>query len=375
MVTPRSFQPPPRVLMGPGPSHMHPRVVAAMSRPVVGHLDPRFVELMDELQAMLRAAFRTDNALTFPLSAPGSAGMEACLVNLVEPGDTVVVCVNGFFGGRMQAIVERCGGRAVVLEGAWGEPVDAAALDALLHATPGASVVAFVHAETSTGALSDAEALAAVAQRHGCLTVVDAVTSLGGVPLEVDAWGLDAVYSGSQKCLSATPGISPVTFSPRALARVESRKTPVQSWFLDITNQRRYWSPEGRRGYHHTAPVHSLYSFHEALVMLHEEGLDAAHARHRALHERLAAGLERLGMSYVCAPEHRLPQLNAVRVPAGVDEAALRRALLEEYSIEIGGGLGALAGEVWRIGLMGAAASPANVALLLGALGELLPTR
>jgi alanine-glyoxylate transaminase/serine-glyoxylate transaminase/serine-pyruvate transaminase len=353
---------------------MHPRVLAALSRPVVGHLDPRFVDMMVELQAMLRSAFRTDNALTFPLSAPGSAGMEACLVNLVEPGDTVVVCVNGFFGGRMQAIVERCGGQAVLLRTPWGEPVPPASLDALLHDTPSASVVAFVHAETSTGALSDAAALAAVAQRHGCLTVVDAVTSLGGVPLEVDAWGLDAVYSGSQKCLSATPGISPVTFSPRALARVESRKTPVQSWFLDITNLRRYWAPDGKRGYHHTAPVHSLYSLHEALVMLHEEGLEAVHARHRDLHEHLAAGLADLGMSFVCAPAHRLPQLNAVWVPEAVDEAAVRRALLERYSIEIGGGLGDLAGKAWRIGLMGAAASPAHVTLLIGALRELLPT-
>ncbi len=358
--------------MGPGPSDVHPRVLAACARPTVGHLDPSFVALMDDVQDLLRYAFKTKNTLTMPVSAPGSAGMETCLVNLVEPGDTVVVAKNGVFGGRMAAIVERIGGRVVLVEDAWGEPVNPQKVEDALKANPGAKAVAFVHAETSTGARSDAKTLAEIAHRHDALAIVDTVTSLGGIELDVDGWALDAVYSGSQKCLSAPPGLSPITLSDRAVDVVKSRKTPVVSWFLDLTLVMGYWGSGAKRSYHHTAPVNAIYGLHEALVMLAEEGLEASWARHRRYHEQLAAGLEALGLSYVVDAEYRLPQLNAVRFPEGVDDAATRRALLDRFGLEIGGGLGDLAGKVWRIGLMGAAATEKNVALALAAIGAVL---
>ncbi len=367
-----SYFPPRRVLMGPGPSDVPPRVLAAMAQPTVGHLDPSFVGLMDAIQELLRATFRTTNRLTLPVSGPGSAGMEACLVNLVEPGDTVVVCVNGVFGGRMKAIVERCGATAVTVEDAWGDPVDPAKVERALEEHPEASLVAFVHAETSTGARSDAAALVELAHRHGCLAVVDTVTSLGGIPVEVDGWGIDATYSGSQKCLSCVPGLSPVTFGPRAVQRIERRKMPVQSWFLDMSLVMGYWGSQQRRTYHHTAPVNALYALHEALVMLHEEGLEKAWARHRRNHLALCAGLEAMGLELPVAPEHRLPELNVVAVPAGVDEAAVRRRLLEDFSLEIGAGLGEGAGRMWRIGLMGASCTPRHVLLCLTALETVL---
>jgi alanine-glyoxylate transaminase / serine-glyoxylate transaminase / serine-pyruvate transaminase len=370
-----SFNPPHRTLMGPGPSDMHPRVLQAMSRPVIGHLDPRFVEMMDEVKEMLQGAFQTRNELTMAVSAPGSAGMETCLVNLLEPGDTAVICSNGVFGGRMKAITERCGAKAVEVVDDWGQPVDPQKVEDALKAHSEASLVAFVHAETSTGALSDAAAIAGIAKRHGCLTVVDAVTSLAGSPLETDAWGLDAVYSGSQKCLSCTPGLSPITLSPAAVERIAKRRTPVQSWFLDLGLVMGYWGGGQKRSYHHTAPVNALYALHESLVMLEEEGLHASHQRHRKNHEDLRDGLAAMGIRYVVEPEHRLPQLNAVWIPEGVDDAAVRKELLERYNLEIGGGLGALAGRVWRIGLMGAASTPRNVALCLGALGDVLSRR
>lgn len=356
--------------MGPGPSPVHARVLAAMAQPTTGHLDPAFIGMMDELKAMLRQLMRTDNAMTFALSAPASAGMEACFANLVEPGDTVVVCVNGVFGGRMADNVRRMGGKAVVVESPWGEPVDPDAVEAALRAHPEASLLAFVHAETSTGAASDAAALCALAQQHGCLSLVDTVTSLGGMPVEVDAWGADAVYSGSQKCLSCPPGLSPVSFSDRALARVRARSTPVQSWFLDLRLIMDYWdAPEGSaRVYHHTAPVNALYGLHEAVSMLLEEGLENAWARHRRVHEYLVAGLEAMGLSLSVAPAARLPMLNAVTVPAGVDEAALRRALLDHHDLEIGPGLGPLKGRIWRIGLMGNGCTEAAVDYCLSAL-------
>ncbi|EDM75531.1 Serine--pyruvate transaminase [Plesiocystis pacifica SIR-1] len=327
---------------------------------------------MDQVKGQLQYAMRTSNALTFPLSAPGSAGMEACLVNLVEPGDTVVVCRNGVFGGRMHAIVERAGGKAVAVDDPWGEPVDPNKLEEALRANPDARVVAFVHAETSTGALSDAQELARIAHAHDCLVVVDAVTSLGGVPLEVDAWELDAVYSGSQKCLSCAPGLSPLSFSERAVERVRARKVPVQSWFLDLSLVMGYWGSGAKRAYHHTAPVNAIYGLHEALRMLAEEGLEAAWARHRRHHEALAAGLEAMGLALRVAAAHRLPQLNVVSLPAGLDDGATRRRLLDEYGLEVGGGLGDLAGQVWRIGLMGAACTKTNVMLCLAALDEVL---
>ena len=367
-----SFFPPRRILMGPGPSDVPPRVLAAMAQPTVGHLDPEFVELMDSIKELLQYAFRTGNRLTLPVSGPGSAGMEACFVNLVEPGDTVVVCINGVFGGRMKENVERSGGTAVVVEDQWGRPVDPAGLERALEEHPEASLVAFVHAETSTGARSDAAELVKIAHRHGCLAIVDTVTSLGGIPVEIDAWGVDATYSGSQKCLSCVPGLSPVSFGPRAVARIEGRTTPVQSWFLDMSLVMDYWGSNQRRAYHHTAPVNALYALHEALVMLREEGLENAWARHRRNHLALCAGLEAMGLRLPVEEPARLPELNVVEVPAGVDEAAVRRRLLEEFSLEIGAGLGALAGKVWRIGLMGASSTPRHVLLCLTALESVL---
>jgi len=371
-VTAKSFHPPQRTLMGPGPSDVHPRVLQALGRPTVGHLDPSFVAMMDELKDLLRYAFQTENALTMPVSAPGSAGMETAFVNLVEAGDKVVVCRNGVFGGRMQENVERAGGSAVMVEDAWGEPVDPNKVEDALKVHPDAKILAFVHAETSTGAQSDARTLAGIAQRHGCLTLVDTVTSLGGTPLRVDAWGLDAVYSGTQKCLSCVPGLSPVTFSERALEKVKDRATRVQSWFMDLNLVLGYWGSGARRTYHHTAPVNTLYALHEALVMLQEEGLENAWERHRCHHEALRAGIEAMRLGFVVSPAARLPQLNAIGVPDGVDEAAVRARLLHEYGLEIGAGLGAMAGRIWRIGLMGHAASRRNVLFCLGALDAVL---
>ena len=370
-----SFFPPRRLLMGPGPSDVPQRILDALARPTVGHLDPSFVGMMDELKLMLRWAFKTENALTIPVSGPGSAGMEACFVNLVEPGDTVIVCRNGVFGGRMRENVIRTGGHAVMVEDEFSQPVDPAKVEAALRAHPGAKAVAFVHAETSTGARSDAATLCRLAREHGALSIVDAVTSLGGSEVDVGGWGADAVYSGSQKCLSAPPGLSPLTFSPRAAEAVKARKTPVQSWFLDLSLVMSYWDGTGRRSYHHTAPINMLYGLHEALVMLQEEGLEAAWARHQANHERLRDGLQQLGLGLLVDERYRLPQLNAVIVPEGVAEAGVRAQLLDQHGIEIGAGLGPLAGKIWRVGLMGASSRPEAVDRLLQALGEILARR
>ncbi len=367
-----SFQAPSRVLMGPGPSDVSPRVLAAMARPTIGHLDPQFVALMDDIKRLLQYAFQTQNRLTMPVSGPGTAGMESCFANLLEPGDTIVVCQNGVFGGRMKAMAERCGATVVLVEDPWGRAVSVDKAAAALAAHPEASVLAFVQAETSTGVLSDARALAALAHEHDCLSLVDTVTSLGGSPLYVDDWGIDAVYSGSQKCLSCAPGLSPISFSERATARVSARKTPVQSWFMDVSLVMDYWGEGAARSYHHTAPVNALYGLHEALLALHEEGLEAAWTRHRETHERLRAGLEALGLSFVVPLEERTPQLNLVRVPEGIDEAAVRRRLLDEFNLEIGAGLGPLAGKVWRIGLMGYGCNDRNVEHCLTALRAVL---
>jgi len=367
----RSFIPPLRTLMGPGPSDIHPRVLAAMARPAIGHLDPAFIGMMDEVKAMLQYAFQTQNALTLAVSAPGSAGMETCFVNLVEPGDKVIVCQNGVFGGRMQENVERVGGVAVMVEDAGGMPVDPNKLEAALKANPDAKIVAFVHAETSTGVLSDAKTLLGIAQRHGCLTIVDAVTSLGGTKLKVDDWGIDAVFSGSQKCLSCTPGLSPVSISERAAEKIKSRKTQIRSWFLDLNLVMGYWG-SGKRAYHHTAPINPLYGLHEALVMLQEEGLENSWARHQKHHLALRAGIEAMGLSFYVKEKDRLPQLNAITVPKGVDEAEVRARLLQDYNLEIGAGLGSLAGKVWRIGLMGYGANMKNVLYCLDALEAVL---
>jgi len=368
-----SFIPPRRTLMGPGPSDVPQRVLDAMARPTIGHLDPAFVELMEQIKAMLRMAFRTENALTFPVSAPGSAGMEMCFVNLVEPGDKVIVCRNGVFGGRMLENVKRTGGVPVVVDDAWGSDVDPDKVREAFAANPDAKVLAFVHAETSTGAQSDAETLAKIAQAHGALTIMDCVTSLGGTPVLLDAWGVDAAYSGSQKCLSCTPGLSPVSFSARAIEKIQARKTPVQSWFLDLNLVLGYWQSAGKRTYHHTAPVNPMYGLHESLVMLEEEGLENAWARHRAMHEKLKAGLDALGLRFVVDAQARLPQLNAIYVPEGVDEAAIRTKLLIEFNLEIGAGLGDMAGKIWRVGLMGYSAREENVDYCLKALKACLP--
>ncbi|GAB1060147.1 pyridoxal-phosphate-dependent aminotransferase family protein [Shewanella algae] len=367
-----AFNPPRRILMGPGPSDVYPQVLAAQSRPTVGHLDPLFVAMMDELKSLIQYAFQTRNEMTIAVSAPGSAGMETCFVNLVEPGEKVIVCRNGVFGDRMRQNVERIGADAVMLDFEWGTAVDPEVVEAALKAHPDAAFLAFVHAETSTGALSDAKTLCALAREHGCLSIVDAVTSLGGVELRVDDWGIDAIYSGSQKCLSCVPGLSPVSFSPAAVAKLKARKSPVQSWFLDQSLVMGYWSGDGKRSYHHTAPVNALYSLHEALRLLAEEGLENAWQRHRDMHLLLRQGLESMGLEFVVAEQSRLPQLNAVYIPQGVDDGAVRKQLLDNYNLEIGAGLGALAGKAWRIGLMGYGARRENVALCLRALAEVL---
>ena len=367
-----SFHPPRRTLMGPGPSDVNPRVLEAMSRPTIGHLDPVFVAMMDEMKTLLQYAFQTQNALTMPVSAPGSAGMETCFANLVEPGDKVIVCRNGVFGGRMIENVERCGGQAIVVDDAWGTAVDAAKLEAALDANPDAKLVAFVHAETSTGAESDVKTLVELAHRHDCLTIVDAVTSLGGVELKVDDWNVDAIYSGSQKCLSCTPGLSPISFNERALEKIKNRKSKVQSWFLDLNLVMGYWGGGAKRAYHHTAPINALYGLHESLVVLQEEGIENAWARHAHHHRALRAGLQAMGINFVVDEAARLPQLNSVYIPEGVDDAAARGALLNDYDLEIGAGLGDFAGKVWRIGLMGYAANKRNVLYCLGALEGVL---
>ena len=368
------FIPPKRTLMGPGPSDVPQRILDAMQRPTIGHLDPVFQDMMEQIKSLLRYAFQTNNALTFPVSAPGSAGMEMCFVNLVEPGDKVLICINGVFGNRMLENVKRCGGVPVLVEDEWGKPVTVAKVEQAFRDNPNIKVLAFVHAETSTGAQSDAKSLAALAQKNNALTIMDCVTSVGGTPVLIDEWGIDAAYSGSQKCLSCTPGLSPVTFSDRAIEKVKSRKTPVQSWFLDLNLVLGYWQSSGKRTYHHTAPINPLYGLHEALVILSEEGLENAWARHRAMHEQLKAGLEAMGIKFVVEASARLPQLNSVWIPEGVDDAAARARLLSEFNLEIGAGLGALAGKVWRIGLMGYSAKQHNVDFALKAIRSVLHT-
>ncbi|MCT7942598.1 pyridoxal-phosphate-dependent aminotransferase family protein [Shewanella holmiensis] len=369
-----TFNPPRRILMGPGPSDVYPEVLAAQAKPTIGHLDPLFVNMMDELKQLIQYAFQTKNEMTLAVSAPGSAGMETCFVNLVEPGEKVIVCRNGVFGERMRQNVERVGGVAVVVDNEWGQPVCPQAVEQALVAHPDAKFLAFVHAETSTGALSDAQTLCTLAQLHNCLTIVDAVTSLGGVELRVDEWGIDAIYSGSQKCLSCVPGLSPVSFSDKAVAKLKSRQTPVQSWFLDQTLVMGYWgnAAGGKRSYHHTAPVNALYALHESFRVLANEGLENAWARHHNMHVLLRDGLTQLGLRFVVDEAYRLPQLNAVYIPEGIDDALVRKQLLEQYNLEIGAGLGALAGKAWRIGLMGFGARRENVALCLKALEDVM---
>jgi alanine-glyoxylate transaminase/serine-glyoxylate transaminase/serine-pyruvate transaminase len=367
----QSFQPPRRILMGPGPSDVPPRVLQALARPTIGHLDPAFQGLMEETKAALQRLFNAPDHACVPLPAPGTAGMEAAIMNLLEPGDRAVIAVNGAFGGRMADMADRAGATVVTVDHAWGEPADPARVEAALAEAP-TKVLAFVHAETSTGARSDAATLCRLARTYGALSVVDTVTSLGGIAVDVAGWDADVVYSGTQKCLSAPPGLSPIALSTRAQEAIRGRKTKVRNWLCDFTLLMSYWGGEGGRTYHHTAPVNALYGLHEALVILFEEGQQAAMVRHARMHEALVAGLEAAGLELLVAGPHRLPQLNAVKVPAGVDEAAVRAHVLAKWDLEIGAGLGPLKGQVWRIGLMGASATPWHVRLCLTALCDAL---
>ncbi len=368
----QSFNPPIRTLMGPGPSDVHPRILSAMARPTIGHLDPEFVRMMGEIKEMLKVVFKTKNELTMPVSAPGSAGMETCFANLVEKGDKVIVCINGVFGMRMQENVERMGGTAIIVEDDWGTAVSVDKVEAALKANPDATIVAFVHAETSTGACSDAKTICELAHKHDCLTIVDAVTSLGGSELRVDEWGIDAIYSGTQKCMSCTPGLSPISFNEAALDKVRNRKEKVQSWFLDLNLVMGYWGEGAKRAYHHTAPVNSLYALHESLVMLMDEGVENSWKRHTDMHNLLKEGLTEMGIEFIVDEADRLPQLNTIWIPEGADDAAVRSELLNTYNLEIGAGLGAFAGKAWRIGLMGFSAKEENVLFCLSALKKVL---
>jgi len=359
-----------RFLMGPGPSDVNSRVLRAMSTPMIGHLDPQFIQIMDEVMEMSRQLFQTKNQVTSVISATGSAGMETCFVNLLDPGDTAMVCVCGVFGNRMCDIVERCGAKLVRIDAPWGKPIDPAQVKkALENCSP--KLVAIVHAETSTGVLQPLEEISKMVHDAGALFLVDTVTSLAGVPVKVDEWGIDAVYSGTQKCISAPPGLSPVSFSAKSLEAMDSRKTKVQSWYLDLSMIRKYWTG-AKRAYHHTGPISMVYSIHEAMRMVLEEGLEARFARHKQNHEKLKEGLEEMGFEFLVAPEYRLPMLNAVKIPQGFDDAIVRSRLLNEYNIEIGAGLGDFAGKVWRIGLMGESSTQNHINMLLGALKHIM---
>lgn len=366
----KELNPATRILMGPGPSDAHPRVLKAMATPLIGHLDPQFLEIMDDIKVMVQQTLQTQNNLTFVVSAPGSAGMETCLVNLLEPGDEALVCVHGVFGNRMSDIVERCGARLIRVEAEWGKPIDPDDVKrALASCRP--KLVAIVHAETSTGVLQPLQEISDMAHEAGALLVVDAVTSYCGTEVKVDEWGIDAIYSGSQKCLSAPPGLSPVSFSDRAVEVLDNRRTKVQSWFLDLTMVKNYWSG-AQRAYHHTGPISAMYAMHEALRLVLEEGLEERFERHRRNHLLLKEGLESLGFEFLVEEPYRLPMLNAVKLPQGLDDAKTRRTLLDEYNIEVGGGLGDFAGKIWRVGLMGNSSSPNHVNQLVGALKEIL---
>ena len=366
------FVPPKRTLMGPGPSDVSPRILEALSRPTIGHLDPDFITLMDEIKTLIQYVFKTKNELTLPVSAPGSAGMETCFVNLIEPNDTVIVCQNGVFGGRMKENVIRCGAKAIMVEDEWGSAISIDKVKDAIKQNPNAKALAFVHAETSTGVLSDASSLCSLAKEAGILSIMDTVTGLVGVEVSIDEWGVDAAYSGTQKCLSCTPGISPVTFSQKAIEVIKNRKTPVQSWFLDLNLVMGYWGGNTKRAYHHTAPVNALYSLHESLLIVKEEGLEESWKRHKYNHLALKAGLESIGLSLPVAECDRLPQLNLVSIPNDINDAQLRDYLLDKYDLEIGAGLGALAGKVWRIGLMGHSSKKENVILCVESLEDAL---
>ncbi len=367
-----SFSPPDRILMGPGPSNVHPRVLNAMARPTIGHLDPRFIDLMDEIKELLKYTFQTKNEVTFAVSGPGSVGMETCLVNLVEPGSKVLVCINGVFGGRMKSIVERCGAEAIVINIPWGNAIDPQIFKDNLQNNKGISVCAFVQAETSTGAKSDIKLLSEIAHKNNCIVIADTVTSLGGIPLKVDEWEIDVAYSGSQKCLSCPPGLSPVTFNAKAVEIIKRRKTPVQSWFMDLNLILSYWGGNTKRAYHHTAPINSLYALHESLLILKEEGIENSWNRHETNGKKLVNELGKIGLHAFVKKGERLPQLTSVAISEGIDEAKIRSSLLNDYNIEIGAGLGELAGKVWRIGLMGYTSNDENIKICVNAFSEIL---
>lgn len=356
----------PRLLMGPGPSDVHPRVLEAMARPTVGHLDPQFLEILNDLREMLQAVFRTENQLTLAVSGTGSAGMETCVVNLIEPGDKMLVCIAGVFGARMSDVAARCGAQVTTISVPWGQVFTPEMIQEAIDRDGPFKVVGIVHAETSTGAAQPIPPISEVAHDSGALLLVDTVTSLGGMEVEVDRWRIDACYSGTQKCLSCPPGLSPVTFSPAAEEAMSRRKTKVQSWYLDMNLVRQYWGTE--RLYHHTAPINMNYALHEALRIVLEEGLEPRWARHLRVHQALKAGLEELGIRYLADPAHQLPMLNAVAAPEGVEEAVVRKRLLDDYAIEIGAGLGEFKGKAWRIGIMGESATDRHVSAVLGAL-------
>jgi alanine-glyoxylate transaminase/serine-glyoxylate transaminase/serine-pyruvate transaminase len=372
MTIPGQLNPPSRLLLGPGPSDVHPRVLTAMATPLVGHLDPYFLEVMTQVQDMLRVVFRTANRLTFPISATGMAGMEACCVNLLESGDKIVVCANGFFGQRMIDVAGRTGAAVTVLERPWGEVFDLDQIRSVLQKVR-PKVLGIVHAETSTGALQPLEGLGALCHEFDTLLIADTVTSLGCVPLELDGWQIDAVYSCSQKGLSCPPGLSPVSFSPRAAEAIGRRKTKVQSWYLDLSIVQKYWGDD--RAYHHTAPITMAYALREGLRLVLEEGLEKRWARHVRNHRALKAGLLALRLEYTAVEGHQLPQLNAVRIPAGIDDLAVRKQLLAQFGIEIGGGLGDFKGKAWRIGLMGHNSQPNCVMQVLAALEQCLQSQ
>jgi alanine-glyoxylate transaminase/serine-glyoxylate transaminase/serine-pyruvate transaminase len=363
------LDPPERILMGPGPSNVHPRVLKAMSLPVIGHLDPFFIDTMHEVMDLLKSVFQTGNDFTLPISGTGSAGMEAALCNSIEPGDDVVICVNGFFSDRMADIAERCGGKTIIVEGEWGHAIDIDKVESALKKTK-AKVVAVVHAETSTGVMNPVKEISELAHKQGALLLVDTVTSLGGMPLNVDEWGIDICYSGTQKCLGCPPGMAPITFSERGMEAVRNRKNKVQSLYLDLNLLDTYWGE--KRAYHHTAPISMVYAVREALRLVLEEGLEARFKRHQLNHNALVAGLEAMGLAILPGKDERLWTLNAVVIPEGIDDAKVRTRLLEEYDIEVGGGLGVLQGKVWRVGLMGYTSNRSNVLLFLSALEAIL---
>ena len=367
------FHPPERLLMGAGPSRVHEDVLKVMSQTTIGHLDPDMITMMDQLKDMLRYIFQTSNNMTFPVSGPGSLGMEACANNMIEPGDDVIVAINGVFGTRMAEVARRAGANVTITEDDWGKAVDPNKVEKALKSNPNVKIVGFVHAETSTGALSNAAEICRLAKDNNAMTIVDTVTSLGGVPVNVDVWSADSVYSGSQKCLSCPPGLSPVTFSDQAVNLILNRETPVQSWLLDLSLVAGYWQGDeksGARTYHHTAPVNALMGLHEALRKIVQEGLENVWARHKTVSDIIVSGMEKMGFSMLVEESIRLPELLTIKLPEGIDDGAIRNKLLNNYNIEISAGLGAFAGKLWRIGVMGEGAREENAKKILSAIKE-----